>query len=938
MTETGLRSLRGGKLLVVCIALVGGLLILGRLVSDLYVEVLWYRSSGYTPVFLKRLSWLWGTRLGWGAIVVVSLVTSLRLVARTLGGIQIKRRFGNLEISEQLPRTYVWWGIVGVSALLGAWFGSAVNENVAWALLVALQGADWGLTDPVLGRDVSFYVFDLPLLGWGVGYTMVLVFLVFTMSTAGYAATGAVRWGRRGVVMANQARVHLGALVALFLVLIAVRLWISRSSLLLTGNSGVTGLAQGIFGYADAEARLPAYRAMSVITLASAAAVMWGVWRNRLVPVVAGVASVAIGSLLVVQFYPSLVQRFRVEPNELQRETPYIEHNLDFTRHGFALTGLERQRFQYRPTDSIDWAEARTQFDGLPVWPREALLGSFRMLDSRRPYYTFSTVGFTRYPSISNAPHPVAISVREIDVGGIQDGSWQNVHLRDPYIAGLGAVVAAAADRTPEGRPRMYLSSIPDSGRVATPELTGGPEGLRLDQQTIFFGALNQAYAVLNGASGCAADEPQGQVASPVRESGGQPGVDFPEGILLENPLRKLVLSWRFRDTNLLISSQVTDSCRLVFRRGVKERASAIAPFFRYPEDPYPVIADGRVFWILEGVTSTRSFPLSRSVEVEAPRQFASYARNSIKVTVDAVTGDTRFYALSESDPLRDAYGRAFPGLLRSLEEMPASLRAHLRYSSAFFQIQSRVLHQYHEQEAPRFHGQQDVWETPHERFMETTEDPYEPEYGVYKLPGEQWPSFSLTTAFTPAGRLNLAAILVGRVDDTGTPQLILYEIPVEDQAQGPSQVEALVEQNPEIAQQFTLWRSGGSNVWTGHLHIVPVGSQLLYMEAIFLAATAQAIPELQRFVVSDGRRVSMGPTLDAAVAALAGDRAPRPRDPQLELGTLTPYPGAGLWPREALDLLDMAEERLRQGDYTGFGTAIAELRRLLERLAPQGG
>jgi uncharacterized membrane protein (UPF0182 family) len=772
---------------------------------------------------------------------------------------------------------------------------------------------------------------------------MVLVFLVFTMSMAGYAATGAVRWGRSGIIMANQARIHLGALVAIFLALLAFRFWFARPTLLLTGHSAVLGMAQGIFGYADAQARLPALRAISVITLASAAAVMWGVWRNRLVPVVAGVAAVAIGSLLVLQFYPSLVQRFRVEPNELARETPYIEHSLEFTRRGFALAELERRRFQHRPSDSLDWAEVRRQFDGLPVWPQEALEISFNALESRFPYYQFETVGFTRYPGVTGeAPVPVAISVREIDPAGIQDGdSWENVHLRAPYIAGLGAVATAAADRTPEGRPRMYLSAE-NSGGI------GGPEGLRLSGagEAIYYGSVNQTYAVLD-AQPTPASLPRPSLVQPSTaatppstpvpmRNNGTPGVDYPAGILLDSPLRKLVFAWRFRDPNLLISGQVRDSSRLVFRRGVRERVAEIAPFFRYPEEPYPVIADGRVFWILEAFTATRSFPLSRAVEVE-DRQFATYARNSVKVTVDAVTGDTRFYAMPESDPLRDAYGRAFPGLLRSLEEMPPQLRGHVRYSKHFFQLQSRVLTQYHEDTAQRFHQKQDVWEAPVERLMGSGESTYSPEYGIYKLPGEEEASFSLTNAFVPSGRPNLAAVLVGRVNDSGTPELILFDIPVEDQAQGPIQVEALIEQNPEIAQQLTLWRSGGSDVWTGHLHIVPVGTQLLYMEAIFLAATEQSIPELQRFVVSDGRRVSMGATLDAAVAALAGDRAPRPREVQLELGALS-SPDPGIWPREALDLLDLAERRVRQGDWAGFGAAMQELRRLLERLSPQGG
>jgi len=943
MTETPLRSIRGGKLLIPVIALIGGVLILGRLFSDLYVEFLWYRSTGYTAVFARRLTWLWTTRLVWGGLVAITLVVSLRLVARTLGGIQIKRRFGNLEIIERLPPAFVWWGIGAVSLLLGASFGGAVPESVSWAVMVALQGGEWGLVEPVLGRDVSFYAFTLPLLRTAVAYLMLLAFLVFLVSVAGYAATGAVRWGKGGIIMGDQPRIHLGLVVALFLGLMAVRFWLSRSSLLMSGNSAV----QGIFGFADAEARLPALRAMAVVTMVAAGSVAWGVWKNRLIPVASGFGTVVLGTLVVLQFYPSLVQRFRVEPNELERETRYIEHNIEFTRIGFSLAGLERRVFQYRPLDTTDWAAAQAQFEGLPVWTASVLLTMLRATESRFPYYEFETVDFSRYPAgESGEPVPVAISVREIDAQGIQDRAWQNLHLRQLYIAGMGAVAASAAGRTAEGRPPMFLSGIP-------PEFTGGPnapQGLRLDRPQVFFGSRqqrDQAYAIVNAGvaseriqvlpteDGLPGDGPLANGDGAADRLQGIPGVDYPVGILLNSTLRKLAMAWRFREPNLLFTSEVTDSSRMVFRRQVQERAQEIAPFFRYPEPPYPVVADGRIVWILEGFTATSGFPLSRLLQIE-PGVVASYVRNSIKVTVDAVTGETNFYAVSEEDPLRDAYARVFPGLLRPIDEMPENLRTHLRYSKTLLSTQVAVLLQYHQGTAPRFHGQQDVWQLPTEFFQSTSPVPYRPEYGIYRLPGEDTPTFNLSTAFVPTGRQNLTGMLVGRLVGTGTPELILYDVPVEDQAPGPRQIEALVEQDPEISQQFSLWRSGGSQVWLGHLHLVPVGSQLFYMEPVFLAATDQAIPDLRRFLVSDGRRVSMEPTIEAALAALAGDRAPSP--PERARDDALPFGDTTGWSQEALDLLDLAENRLRVGDWQGFGAALGELRQMLQRMSPPGG
>jgi uncharacterized membrane protein (UPF0182 family) len=355
------------------------------------------------------------------------------------------------------------------------------------------------------------------------------------------------------------------------------------------------------------------------------------------------------------------------------------------------------------------------------------------------------------------------------------------------------------------------------------------------------------------------------------------------------------------------------------------------------------VIAEGRIFWLLEGFTGTGAFPLSRASDFGSVRSAVRYVRNSVKITVDAVTGAIAFYRIPVEDPLADAYERAFPGLFQPVSEMPDDLRGHLRYPRSLMGVQSRVLLQYHQETAPAFHGQQDVWNEPSELAEGTSPVPYRPEYGVYALPGESEARFHLTTVFVPAGRQNLTGMLVGRTDAQGVPELVLLDVPVADQVPGPRQVEALVEQDPEISQQFSLWRTGGSEVWTGHLHLVPVGERFVYMEPVFLAAEADAIPELRRFVVSDGRRVAMWENLGDAIAELAGFQleGPPPEEvalPGAEAATELPVGGGtGRWPAAALDLLQRAESSAREGDWQGFGEALAELRALLERLEAGG-
>jgi hypothetical protein len=906
-------SLRGGRLVIAVVLAVGLVIALARALAAAYVEILWQAEAGYLSVFWKRMAWEWGIRAFAAAVVAVLVFFNLKVASATLGGIQIRRRFGNLEISEQIPRRYVAWAMLSASALLGLWFGAAVPPNLGIQALLLLSSAGWGVSEPVLGHDVGFYVFWVPLLGGAVTFALIVTFLIFTLATAGYAATGALRWVGGRVDAQDLARLHLGVLLTAFLVLVALRLWLGRYLVLLDGNSPV----QGIFGFTDAQARLPALQTLTVICLGGAAGTAWGAWKNRPAPVIASVASVIIAAILIGQFYPALIQSFRVEPNELERESPYIEHNLEFTRLGFGLHDAERRRFEHSPSNPVDWAAAASQMDALPVWTRAALLTTYRAIEARFPYYDFTDVSIDRYDG-SGGPVPVAISVREIDPGGLQDPNWQNLHLRERYVAGMGAVASMASAHTPEGRPEMLLSGIPPEARSRVHEVPG----LELDRPEVFFGVRQQLYAIVNPGP----DEYLAPDSSP-----GVAGIDFPEGIPLTSPLRTAILAWRFRDANLLLASDLTDESRFIFRRSVIERAQAVAPFLRFPESPYPVIRDGRIVWVLDAFTATSAFPLSSVYELGTFRSRVRYVRNSVKATVDAVTGELRFYRIPVHDPLADAYQAAFPGLVEDLDRMPEDLRAHLRYPRVLVDLQSRVLLQYHQETPAAFHGQQDVWEQPQELAESPNAVSYRPEYGIYALPGDPEERFNLTTAFVPSGRQNLTAVLVARTDDSGLPELILFDVSVADQVSGPRQVEALVEQDPLISQQFSLWRTGGSEVWTGHLHLIPVGNRLLYMEPVFLAASAEAIPELRRFVLSDGRRVVLAVTLGEAVGQLSGRRTAD------SVGDPSAVSTAGPWSSAALELLERAEARARAGDWRGFGQALEELRDLLESLEGEG-
>jgi len=915
MSDAAFWTGRRSRNLIGGIVAFGLVLLLVRVASSFYIEVLWFAEVGQSASFWKRTVWAWGLKTGVVLIAASLAWANLRVVAKTLGAVRIRRRFGNIEIAEQLPSSYLFWGVVITSSLFGLWFGAALPQSASVQTLLFFNAPAWGELEPVFNRDAGFYVFALPLLLQALSLGMALTFLILSICIAGYSATGAIRLNQRRPTITRAAVRHLGMLAVSFLVLLAVRFWVGRYLLLVDGTSGVGGL----FGFTDSNARVPALQGLAGLTLIAAGAVGFGAFRERPRLVVGGGVVVVISWLLAGQMYPALVQRFRVEPNELARESRFIEYNIAATRDGFGLSDLTEREITFNPPTAEVWGQVMDQFEGLPVWRPSALLTTYRELEARFRYYDFPTVAIDRY-RVGDRIVPVALAVREVDQRGIEDPNWQNLHLRERYVEGLGAVASLASKSTPEGRPAMLLSDLP---RSLVPG--GTPAALELDRTNIYFGTRGQRYAIV-APTDSAFVAPDG--------SRGIAGVDFPEGIRVGSLLRRLALAWRFSDADLLFSDEVEADSRFVFRRQVTARIAAIAPFLRLLENPYAVVYEGRIVWIADAYTSSSSFPLARHRFLG--RTPVNYLRNSVKAVVDAASGSVELYIIDDVDPIAEGLARTFPGLFLPLDAMPEELRAHLRYPKELLKIQAEVLYEYHQDTAPVFHGQRDVWTRPEQFTEDPISVPYEPEYAHYTLPGDDGPEFLLTTVFVPSGRQNLTAMLIARSDPERYGQLVLLDVPVEDQIPGPRQIEALIEQDPTISSQFSLWRQGGSKVWLGHLHLVPVGGSLLYMEPVFLAAEEDAIPELTRFVVSDGRRVVMTETLAGGVEALSGLSLSSGEGTAAAPQVSAPVrAGPDATAAGAVEILDRAEAALRRGDFAGFGAALAELRRLLEQEAP---
>jgi uncharacterized protein len=903
---------RTRNLIIGAIAAFFAVLLVGRLAAEFLVDLMWYASLERSDVFWTR--WRAGVLFRLIVAVVIGgfVYLNLLVVSRTLGTIRVRRRYANIEIAERLPRIYVVGTLLALSLLSAWWISAGAGDGIS--ALAALRPEPWGVTDPVFRRDLSFYVFQYPLLNRLQTLTAVLVFWTILIAGVAYVATGSARWTDSGPVLTPTARRHLGLLASALLLVFAWDLWLDRYDLLMSGRG-----VGGALGYTDVNARIPAKQVLALTTGLAAGVGAYSAWHGLLRPPLFALGFVILifaGGQLV---YPSALQKLRVEPDEFAREAPYIEQNLAFTRHAYNLSDLRRERLPYRGglEPSADALAAAIQ--GVPLWDSRPLLQTYRALQAPfRPYYDFVSVHYDRYGPPGRAEQ-VAIAVRELDASRLPEvaQTWQNLHLN--YVRAEGAVVSPVSRMTAGGQPSYYVSDL-DPVRIAA----DAPPEVELTEPGVYFAELTHRHVILGagGASG-----------------GGSAPANSPVGVPLDAGWKKLVFAWAFQSRNILLSGELTPESRIVYRRTIRERAAELAPFIHFPPGeraaPYPVIHEGRIVWILDGYTVSTSYPLAPALRFGD--RWVRYIRNSVKVTVDGVTGETRLYVIDPDDPLLRTYARIFPTLFQPVSEMPPELRRHLRFPAPLFALQANVLQEYHLRDERAFYNRDDVWQIPTEIYRDRAV-PYEPYYAMLSLPGEDLNEFLLKMPFVAAGRQNMTAILFTRNDPPNYGEQILFELPRDELIPGPQQIESLIDQDPAISEQLALWKRGGSDVIRGHIVVLPVDSTLAFVEPLFLEAQESAIPQLERVILASGRRVVMSPTASSAVAALLGpDRVrdqrhagglaaaaePRPDEPpatRVLNGTIV----------RAQRLLDEAEARLRAGDWAGFGQTWTELRSIL--------
>lgn len=908
------------------------LLVIPSLLTDMITDWMWFTSQNLADVYTTRL-WL-ALGVFFGGTILAALFfwanwTFAARASRTTTVFPGQRT----PISGRVVQT-----ITIVSAVvLGLFMGSIAASE--WpTILLWIHGASFGQTDPLFHNDIGFYVFTLPFYSLARGWAMGLLFVAAVGVVIVYAINSGVSgWlqaastnngsggsggssARRGSIprfnfnLDKHVGTHLSVLGAIFLLLIAVGYWLSTFNLLYSTNSKAYGA-----GYTDVNARLPALNILMVVAAAAAVLLIINLWVRTWKLLIGAVGVWLVALVIVGGVYPWFVQQFIVSPSELTKETPYILNSIAATRQAFGLDKFsEREVPAVNAITSQQISENTSVVNDIRLWDYRPLLATFSQLQEFRSYYQFQNVDIDRYP-MQGRTRQVMLSARELSSEQLSDQvrTWQNQHL--VYTHGYGAVVASVNDIVGEGLPNLLVENVPPQTDI---------DSLKMTNPAIYYGELTSDYVFVNTGTD-EFDYPKGDTNATTHYTG-------KGGVALSGIIPKLLFSLRFGDGNVLLSSYITDGTRVLFHRNIQDAVQMLAPFLQYDDDPYLVIADGKLYWIQDAYATSDRYPYSAPYEGTF-----NYIRNSVKVVIDAYDGTATYYVIDPTDPIIQAYRGIFPALFKDISQMPPTLRAHIRYPERLLNVQAEMYATYHMTDPQVFYTKEDVWTVPF-GTQEQTSAPLEAYYTMMRLPGETSDNFSLILPFTPRTKDNMIAWIAARSDGDQYGKVDVIRYPKQQLVYGPRQIEARISQDSTISQQLTLWNASGSQVIRGNLLTIPVSNSVLYVEPLFLQATSSSqFPELKRVIVATGDRVGMGTDLSSALTAAMSGVAVVPPDtggttppgtpgPQSTPGTQT----AAQLTQSALQHYDKAQQALKDADWTTYGREISAMKSDLDQLA----
>lgn len=877
-----------------------------QLISHFYLDFEWFRINNgldifWTLLFTKsRVHALF-------AVFFIALFFLNFLLMRALGG---KGRIftNNILDRMKLPLfgstrralfTFLALGVIIAGFIMG--FGASANWKEYLIYTHSVPFSEFP-HDPIFNLDIGFYIFSLPFYEFLYRWLMTALVIITIFSVIFHIFNGGIVTDRK-ISLSLFTRAHLSSLVALIVLLFGISYRLSAYQLLLTQRGKFFGA-----GYTAVNAELLAFNVCMVISFIGAALLLFNIFkRSFLFPAIVLVTLIPAYFVLGT-IYPSLQQRFIVEPNELDKERPYIENNIKFTRIAYGLGKLIEKQFA---NDSKlvykDIVKNRNTIRNIRLWDWRPLKLTYKQLQELKPYYQFNDVDVDRY-MINGNKTAVNLSARELAIDKLSKNSqtWLNRHLI--YTHGYGMVLSRVDKISPEGLPEMLIYDIPPKTSI----------DMNISQPRIYYGEHKNPYIITN------TDIKPGEFDYPFGDQNEYTQYSGSGGSSMNSIFKRLLFSMTFNDINILISDSIHNESRILFRRNISEMVTKFTPFLEFDEDPYLAIADGRLFWIVDAYTTTDRFPYS--TPIKAGSKDINYIRNSVKVVIDAYNGTMNYYISDNSDPIIKTYANIFPKLFKRFRDMPDYLQSHIRYPESIFNIQTNVLLRYHMTNVNVFYNNEDTWDIP-KQIYESNEEQIQSYYLVTNLPGENRSEFIMIRPFTPVNKDNMIAFLVAKCDQPYYGQMTLYTLPKEKLSYGPMQIEARIDQDAEISKQLTLWSQKGSSVIRGNMLVIPIEESLLFIEPLYLKAETSEMPELKRVILSFEDKIIMEENLEAAIERMFVQGkffTESISDDQTTDEKLKEYAA------KAYMYLREAEKNQRNGDWGKYGEELNKLKEVL--------
>jgi uncharacterized membrane protein (UPF0182 family) len=931
------------------------ILLLWPIVS-IYPDWLWFKNLNFSSVFWTMLL----AKFVFGAVIWVFLILILTInvyaAKRYNPGKHPGMGFqGEGGYFSQLGLSSSTLNIFIMAFVLIASFIIATKGSLKWDMILRyIYQEPFGITDPIFGRDVGFYVFCLPFYMFIRDGLLILILFAGVLAVVWYLKDGMLQVMQEfsqaedrpvsfpKISIAPKAKKHLVFLGGIIVLLMAWGFYLKIYGLLYSTQGPAFGAS-----YTDVHIKVLVYRVLTLASLAWAIIIFFDVFKPRKKLIwVSGL--IWLGAVLVLgTAVPVVVQKVVVKPNELDKESPYIAYNIDFTREAYNLNKIREVNFEVKDElSSEDIKREDVTIQNIRIWDERPLLQTYKQIQSIRLYYDFNNVDVDRY-LISNRYRQVMLAAREFIFNQLPSQAKTWVNRRLTYTHGYGLAVSPVNEVTAEGLPHLLVKDVPPSFEA----------DLKINRPEIYYGEKTVEYVLVKTKTK-EFDYPKGDknVYTIYQGSG---------GVHIKSFVRRLLFAIQFMDPQILFTTYLSPESRIMYNRRIDMRAGAIAPFLDYDGDPYLVVSDGKLYWMLDAYTTSNMYPYSRPASGRFNKMGINYIRNSVKVTIDAYNGEVRFYMMDSKDPIVKTYASIFPDLFKPFGEMPAGLKKHIRYPKDLFQLQVGAYTTYHMQDPQVFYNQEDLWQIPDEIYGESRQE-MEPYYIIIKLPEADKEEFLLMLPFTPSKKDNMIGWLAARSDLPDYGNLLIYKLPKEKLVYGPMQIEARIDQQTDISRELSLWGQRGSRVIRGNLLAIPISDTFIYVEPVYLEAKqeeteaprtgtpqsgrfgrsqsrqanvapgldrsrAASLPELKRVIVAFGNRVVMEENLERALKSVLGEEigvkelvSPRvPRIPETSnLGEL------------AFQHYTKAKAHLREGNWAEYGKELDNLEKILKQMS----